>query len=343
MSLSLLQSPRVRRAFTLIELLVVIAIIAILIALLLPAVQQAREAARRTQCKNNMKQLALAVHNYHDVFKMFPIATSVGGITGTNQDVNFGWPWSMRLLPYIEQGALYNQIGVGSMNTVPNRAAFMTNQVDYRTSAAGSIEQLLTTVIPVFMCPSANGPNTNKFQLHAATMMYAMNNGICTVPNPLVPSAIGDMSDGTSNTVLMGEKSLLEGKTVGIGATWAITRPCSARINIVAAQCRMNVSFDGTHNATTNCYVENGANPLVSPPGNLVTRASVISPHVGGAHLSLCDGSVRFISENVNSNPLWGPNSISMPNPNPPPATIPANFTWQNLFNPNDKNPIGEF
>src|SRR6478609_8598841 len=113
--------PQSRNGFTLIELLVVIAVIAILIALLLPAVQQAREAARRTQCKNNMKQLGLAMHNYHDVYKMFAIGSSgCPNIIGTQA---LSWPWSMRILPYIEQSALFNQLNVGNMTTVPNSAA----------------------------------------------------------------------------------------------------------------------------------------------------------------------------------------------------------------------------
>src|SRR6188508_2861000 len=91
--------PVERRGFTMIELLVVIAIIAILIVLLLPAVQQAREAARRTQCKNHLKQLGLAIHNYHDVFNMFP--------TGVGYSL---WGWKVFILPYIDQSAQYNMI-----------------------------------------------------------------------------------------------------------------------------------------------------------------------------------------------------------------------------------------
>src|SRR5690606_35270992 len=143
-------SPRVRRTgFTLIELLVVIAIIAILIALLLPAVQQAREAARRTQCKNNMKQKGPAVHNYHDVFGMFPPAGTADGV-GNNMNQNDAWGWPIRLLPYIDQGPLYNQIDPGSTSRVPRDPANMTDVNDYRTAAAGTQEALFATVIPGF-------------------------------------------------------------------------------------------------------------------------------------------------------------------------------------------------
>ena len=99
------QIPRRKRGFTLIELLVVIAIIAILIALLLPAVQQAREAARRSQCKNNMKQIGLALHNYHDVFTTFPI----GGLKNSR-----GPNWRVGLLPYMDQAPAYNQVSFAS-------------------------------------------------------------------------------------------------------------------------------------------------------------------------------------------------------------------------------------
>src|SRR3954454_25192238 len=102
----------VRRGFTLIELLVVIAIIAILIALLLPAVQQAREAARRTQCKNNLKQIGLALHNYHDTCNSFPpgwINTWASNPPRSNFPGN-SWGWNAMILPMMDQGNVYNQI-----------------------------------------------------------------------------------------------------------------------------------------------------------------------------------------------------------------------------------------
>src|SRR5688500_4365529 len=101
--------PR-RRGFTLIELLVVIAIIAVLIALLLPAVQQAREAARRTQCRNNLKQIGLALHNYHDVHNTFPMGYCAGMtyVDGAS-DTSPGWSWATYILPQLDQGPLYNQ------------------------------------------------------------------------------------------------------------------------------------------------------------------------------------------------------------------------------------------
>src|SRR5687768_12322516 len=118
-----LKRRRLRRAFTLIELLVVIAIIAVLIALLLPAVQQAREAARRTQCKNNLKQLGLAIHNYHDTYTRLPIQR--GGTDGAAAETNNKLEMSafVGLLPYIEQAPLFNQISSPGNKTRPDTGA----------------------------------------------------------------------------------------------------------------------------------------------------------------------------------------------------------------------------
>src|ERR1041384_123408 len=129
---------RARRGFTLIELLVVIAIIAILIALLLPAVQQAREAARRTQCKNNLKQIGLAMHNYHDAYATFPLSSSWELGPG---DCFALRRWSVRILPYFEQSNLYSRwdINKGPFQS-PNR-------------------QLLTNPVPLYLCPTTPGPS----------------------------------------------------------------------------------------------------------------------------------------------------------------------------------------
>ncbi len=145
----------VRCGFTLIELLVVIAIIAILIALLLPAVQQAREAARRTQCKNNLKQLGLALHNYHDVMKQFPpgfvdqlssAATASGAaVAATTQDGN--WGWGSYTLPYIDQAPLYNLLNVGNRTLL---------QAANDTTNGG--RRGLQTPLEAFRCPSDTAP-----------------------------------------------------------------------------------------------------------------------------------------------------------------------------------------
>lgn len=314
-----------KRGFTLIELLVVIAIIVVLVALLLPAVQQAREAARRSTCKNNMKQLGLAFHNYHDTFNMFPPASSADGV-GNNMDRVDAWGWSLRLLPYIDQAPLYNQINPGTPSRVPRDSANMTNTNDYTTANDGTIEKLFTTTIPVFLCPSASGGTVNKYQNNLGTMMYAINVMIGVYPNaPPYTRTIADILDGTSNTVLAGEKVLQDKPFVSIGMAWAAYRACGSRISIVGPHAEMNTPFDGTHNAGTLCYNEN------APAGN-ATRIAVASPHVGGAHLLMADGGVKFVNENIESNPLPGSAGGNT-----------GNYLYQNLFLIEDGNPIGEF
>ena len=316
--------------FTLIELLVVIAIIAVLIALLLPAVQQAREAARRSQCKNNLKQIGLAFHNYLDTHKRFPpycvagptVAAASGA--GGNQDAYRCWSYMSQILPFLDQAPLYNQIAVGAGDGIPNAA--LTTSYDYNTAPVGSREKLFTTTLSVYICPSSNGDTINKFQNNLGTAMYAGNHQLFTQPasgaNRGAPSfPISDVVDGTSNTLLMGEKALMSAPFLSIGSIWGAGRICQSRLSIISAHMPMNTPFDGTHDATNLCYIEN------TP--SLATRANLSSPHVGGAHMLLCDGSVRFVNENIDSHPT--------------PGTTTGGRVYQNIFLLNDKNPLGEF
>jgi prepilin-type N-terminal cleavage/methylation domain-containing protein len=135
-----------KRGFTLIELLVVIAIIAILIALLLPAVQQAREAARRSQCRNNLKQVGLAIHNYHDAFNTIPPAWISTQFQVAAGDVSH-WSWGTFLLPYIDQAPLYSLLQPG------------TRRLDQNLALGGATAAALTTPLTVFRCPSDTGPS----------------------------------------------------------------------------------------------------------------------------------------------------------------------------------------
>lgn len=321
-----MKTPKFRSGFTLIELLVVIAIIAILIALLLPAVQQAREAARRTQCKNNLKQLGLALHNYHDVFLSFPPAASTypNGTRTSNFDGNNGWQWSVKILPYMDQAPLYNQLNPGTPHNVPRDAANMTNVNDYSTANDGTLEALMTTTIPAFLCPSASGAGINRYQSNLGTLMYPASIDILRYPNSAPYTVkIGDILDGTSNTFLAGERALMEAPFLAIGSNWANYRPCGSRIGFVSPHVPMNTPFDGSYNSTSICYQEN-------TPGN-VTRGVAASAHVGGVQFLMCDGTVRFVSENIETKPSFGATDLD------------ADYLYTNLFNVDDDNTVGEF
>ena len=198
---------RQRRAFTLIELLVVIAIIAILISLLLPAVQQAREAARRTQCKNNLKQLGLALHNYHDSHIGF-----APGWIDQNQSTAANWGWSVYLMPGMEQGNMYQQLQVGTLH-LSDALASVTHL------------RLMTTPLPGFRCPSDTAPGVNirnpllssggiSQAVASSNYVAANGGGDWTYDGNLAGSfgrnshvKIRDFTDGTSNTIMVGERA----------------------------------------------------------------------------------------------------------------------------------------
>lgn len=296
-----------KRGFTLIELLVVIAIIAVLIALLLPAVQQAREAARRSQCKNNLKQMGLAVHNYHDVHQMLP----PGWIVQTN-DNNYGagtndgtasspnpvecWGWGTFLLPYMDQGPLYDAMGVGKGTKL-------------ETVLANNPE-LPNTVLSVYLCPSDSAPQvygTESLRPSLAALWarsnykgsYGHRFSVLEI-NPAADARgmfhkVGypgkddrsvrfrDALDGLSNTIMIGEHAYQRGPYVPRGAVWCGTT--------------RGLGGNGQHD-----LLASGASPLnhISPTDVVNEYArSFNSNHTGGAQFVLGDGSVRFISENI--------------------------------------------
>ncbi|HUQ72286.1 MAG TPA: DUF1559 domain-containing protein [Planctomycetaceae bacterium] len=288
-----------RLGFTLIELLVVIAIIAILIALLLPAVQQAREAARRTQCRNNLKQLGLAMHNYHDIYQMFP----PGGLwTDQNQngqitdDTNVGhWAWGTFLLPQIDQAPLYNRMQPG------NRTPLAVYAFD---------RELMRTALPAFRCPSDNGdvlcdPQRDLSFLGtvAADRLTARSNYVGSNDDNDVPDygamgandntgvfkiagvvRIRDIVDGTSNTFAIGERDSLD-----IGA---IDHDAAV---IYAVEMRVDADDDDSMEAV----LASADRPLNHRVDDGQENEVFSSYHTGGGHFLMADGSVRFISENI--------------------------------------------
>ncbi len=285
------------RGFTLIELLVVIAIIAILIALLLPAVQQAREAARRTQCKNNLKQIGLALHNYHDVHLTFPQGCSTrfnAGVVDANLE---SWGWSASILPMIEQGPLFQNLGVNDRTL--SQALASTANDDERNA--------LCPELTAYQCPS----DTTGGRLKAAMQRNNFGGGDSGIPTSWRPPTsnymgvvgishtnipdnlsdrlprgtfytgsrikIRDITDGTSNTIIVGERQ----ESAGAGS-WIGNR---------------NPTGVGPHG---NDYVHGSAWAAINDDSiNNMFRQGFSSKHPGGAQFVLGDGSVRFLSENI--------------------------------------------
>ena len=270
-----------RRGFTLIELLVVIAIIAVLIALLLPAVQQAREAARRTQCRNNLHQIALALHNYHDTHGLFP----PGMVIGVDTSGSAGWSgavpfttWTTLLLPFLDEVAVYNSYNFDiSSHLGPNN-----------TAVASNFQQL--------NCPSDSGPT--QISLHSPMWGPTTYNGVCGTwggrgtnqwnlsGKPVSASAgvigdslgmfygnsrvrVRDIRDGTSQTVVVGE----------------VRRNSATSGCCVWAMEWYGHSWSGTYWPMN----PSGANEIYS----------FASMHEGGSFFTFADGSVKFLSENI--------------------------------------------
>lgn len=286
-----------RRGFTLIELLVVIAIIAILIALLLPAVQQARESARRTQCRNNLKQLGLAFHNYHDRASTFPYGVRSTDLNSTvlNRDC-----WMQQILPELDQGPLFNTYNV-------------INNIRNVQDVSNAIKQVK---IPALMCPS--DPNGGAFSGNGAQIGFHGNYVVCAgnnslpMGNPISATVaplngmfwnissvkMRDVTDGTSNTIMAAECLIRSGNTGDAwgdagwywgGANWgsygfSTANPPNTTVVDRAHTCK----------STTNTRA-----PCVSHGGGTNSENYTRSQHTGGAHVLMADGAVRFISDNI--------------------------------------------
>jgi len=310
-----------RRAFTLVELLVVIAIIGVLVALLLPAVQAAREAARRMSCGNNLKQLALGVHNYHDTHNVFPY----------EMVRNPGWAWGAFILPFIEQQNLYQQLTPGSPAAMPV-ATTLFNGVP-----------LLQTPVKTFLCPSNPGPPTNSFYSNpndaTANNGYARSSYVCNqqvIPHVTSPSPlrIANVTDGTTNVFLLGERrfQIVPLANRYTGAIFiGIGRGSDSQLTFHSGTPINTPSFDST--SLTDASVGDGLRRL---------RFAISSAHPGGAQFALGDASVRFVSQNIASNPAAIATSGGANQNNGSPFTG-TGFTYQNLMVPNDGAPVGDY
>ncbi len=319
-----------RRGFTLIELLVVIAIIAILIALLLPAVQQAREAARRSQCKNNLKQYGIALHSYHESAKMFP--------KGCFQNQGYGaYDWrnhsaTTNLLPYLDQKALY-QTYQGLAYT-PGAQKDAVNGTMYGIANAAQL--------PIFICPSdtapADGSAPSNYVYcegtnHGWGLAAADQNGMFNMD---VKVKIADISDGTSSTIAMSE-NIASGNTSGtvdlsrvrqpgaMPSGMAAAFPTKAHVDAWSAACNATIpSIAGTTNSgrwwhrglhgmslfntllmpnsqITNCTAHPCSSCDPDNPGMIAAR----SRHTGSIHVLMADGATRSINNNIHYDTYW--------------------------------------
>ncbi len=318
-----------RRGFTLIELLVVIAIIAILIALLLPAVQQAREAARRSQCKNHLKQLGLALHNYHDAFNRFPIGAQV-------PLWNANWRWS--ILPYLDQAPLYNR----TTQTPENGRGFNTFNAWTGTGGYGTANAALSNaLVSPLKCPSSTtdpfykgtadgvspGQSTSGGTEIGMTMDYVgiggsySDAGVAAInksavvntsygtmgQNGMLPIGIAqnmkDCTDGTSNTMMIGEDSGLIAnvdRRKNLSGGWGGMRP-------------VGTSGGDGYGGGGIVTIRYSPNPKTAPAftGAGFNNGPLTSFHVGGVHTLLADGSVRFISDNLSLDTLLALGAIN--------------------------------
>lgn len=340
-----MSTRRVRsRGFTLIELLVVIAIIAVLIALLLPAVQQAREAARRSQCKNNLKQLGLAFHNYHDIHNRFcPGYVDLRGAGGV-PDNDGHWAWSAMILPQIDQAPLFNTLQIATSRPTAMMTAFRKE---------------MQSALPSFKCPSDTGPNVHDAALDPgyaiedtanantglALTNYVVANGTASVRIRKASNgaegtsgATGiffrdsnmgfrDITDGSSNTIMAGERAWMLGSVRMSAGTLLATRDANG--NGPTAQDQADTSTNQGL-LTIAGTVRWPINPVLTGPNQSQSQA-FSSRHVGGAHFLMSDGAVRFISENIElKNAFVGSN-------------WPIDSVLEALVGCSDGVPVGEF
>jgi prepilin-type N-terminal cleavage/methylation domain-containing protein len=312
-----------KRGFTLIELLVVIAIIAILVALLLPAVQQAREAARRSQCKASLKQMGIALHNYHDTAGTFPIGVRAPG--------NGGWGGSfwMAILPYMDEAPLYDSLtfdglsygytGQGTGNTVNGQlvrgkifpwlqcpsspvpalkdtgAGIVTHSAQY-VGISGAVDDPVGT--PDRFVNSGISPQFNS-------------DNCCSCPSQGVHARGGvllsvqtisfrDMTDGTSNIIAISEQSTFAKNAAGVEVKinnnhgWMMG---TAGLSTTTNQRRFNLT---TIRYAPNAVTEIGGGVLPGVCNNDGANNGIFSPHTGGVHALLADGAVRFLGDNMN-------------------------------------------
>ena len=328
------------RGFTLVELLVVIAIIGVLVGLLLPAVQAAREAARRMQCSNSLKQLSLAMHNYESAFKVFP--TRKGG-TRTNSYRRSGFT---ALLPFMEQTAIYQQIEAGDPTGTlygsvvpPGGPTTWTSWKPWNESPGFMV---CPSSGPIY--PSSTTKATHSYAMSVGDQVSGLRDGTVVrgVFHYGVPTKFGDITDGTSNTIVFSERVRADFNISAVNANQVenVVGTATAVGGIVNSPRICLTQSDGKYfksgamvkgkfgarwqdgQAERTCF-----NTVLPPNSPSCTDDSdvsgdsvnlIISPssrHTGGVNVSLCDGSVRFISNSIDTgNTLIGQSAGGMSN-----------------------------
>jgi prepilin-type N-terminal cleavage/methylation domain-containing protein/prepilin-type processing-associated H-X9-DG protein len=327
-----------RRAFTLIELLVVIAIIAVLIGLLLPAVQKIREAASRMQCTNNLKQMALAFHMYQDSNGTLPTGwlTSKNGAGFATTGSNIagvpgpGWNWSLLILPFIEQQSLYQAFNpdtstpgppIGAGNTIP---LVLTGNITLNGTVI--TPATFQTSLKVYLCPSDQSgtlnPNYGSGNQPISNGNYAKNNYVINryvcgpdagwnatdfnngvvVSGKSNPYAVQRIPDGSSNTIMIGERDTV----YNVGALAFIRHGSTSSSFEGRPGAGINPRPTGTSQggytpgSTVNC---NGCPKAQYNTGD-GDRLAFSSVHSGGCNFAFCDGSVHFLSSSISSDPI---------------------------------------
>jgi prepilin-type N-terminal cleavage/methylation domain-containing protein len=269
---------RRRHGFTLVELLVVIAIIGVLVALLLPAVQSAREAARRMQCSNNLKQIALAVHNYHDTHRYLPPASTNANLSGSSG--------LAAILPYLEQTSVFTLYDFSKGNSEPvNQQA-----VSQRIKTYVCPRCFFVRKVPISGCDANDrAPGTYAFSTSTGDPYGVSDGAIVNANTP--PTRMASITDGTSNTFLLGENHW------GFRDYTFTSGPC-------LGQVRGGFSYWSSPFPLATVFTTKGPFNPQAMNGDSLRLATFRSSHPSGVNMANADGSVRFVTDSIDHNLL---------------------------------------